>query len=160
MSDILSNWYPYIKALHIMSVIAWMAGLFYLPRLFVHHVETAGLSGPSHDLFIVMEEKLLRVIMNPAMIDLAVWHPAGDDTGDCRLGHGLAVDQGAVGAGNDRVSHVAVAPAAELCRGRGAENRPHVSHDERTADAADGRDRAVGGGEVLILLTLAVLLPI
>tara|TARA_R110002126_G_scaffold83720_1_gene204097 strand:- start:387 stop:836 length:450 start_codon:yes stop_codon:yes gene_type:complete len=68
MTDILSNWYPYIKALHIMSVIAWMAGLFYLPRLFVHHVETAGLSGPSHDLFLVMEEKLLRVIMNPAMI--------------------------------------------------------------------------------------------
>ena len=48
-----------------------MAGLFYLPRLFVHHVETAGLSGPSHNLFLVMEEKLLRVIMNPAMI--ATW---------------------------------------------------------------------------------------
>jgi putative membrane protein len=68
MSDILSNWYPYIKAMHIMSVIAWMAGLFYLPRLFVHHIETAGLQGPSHDLFIIMEDKLLRVIMNPAMI--------------------------------------------------------------------------------------------
>ncbi len=68
MTDILSNWYLYFKALHIMSVIAWMAGLFYLPRLFVHHVETAGLDGPSHDLFVVMENKLLRLIMNPAMI--------------------------------------------------------------------------------------------
>ncbi|MCR8825468.1 CopD family protein [Pseudosulfitobacter koreensis] len=68
MTDFLINWYLYIKALHIMSVIAWMAGLFYLPRLFVHHVETAGQTGPSHDLFIVMENKLLRVIMNPAMI--------------------------------------------------------------------------------------------
>lgn len=71
MSDLLALMYPWIKAFHIMSVIAWMAGLFYLPRLFVYHTETVGQSGETHDLFQTMELKLLRVIMNPAMI--ATW---------------------------------------------------------------------------------------
>lgn len=68
MSDILSIIYPWVKAFHIMAVIAWMAGLFYLPRLFVYHAEQVGQSGETHGLFQVMEMKLLRVIMNPAMI--------------------------------------------------------------------------------------------
>jgi putative membrane protein len=71
MTDLLSALYPWTKALHIMSVISWMAGLFYLPRLFVHHVERAGMTGEMHDTFAMMEHKLLRVIMNPAMI--ATW---------------------------------------------------------------------------------------
>jgi putative membrane protein len=60
--------YPWIKAIHIMAVIAWMAGLFYLPRLFVYHVERAVHGSDLDQVFQVMEEKLLRVIMNPAMI--------------------------------------------------------------------------------------------
>ncbi|MEP2642637.1 protoporphyrinogen oxidase HemJ [Roseobacter sp.] len=71
MSDFLSNAYPWIKAFHIMAVIAWMAGLFYLPRLFVYHVEQVGQDGETHQLFQTMELKLLRVIMNPAM--MATW---------------------------------------------------------------------------------------
>jgi len=71
MAEILSSLYPWTKAFHIVSVIAWMAGLFYLPRLFVHHVERAGQEGKTHETFLVMEQKLLRVIMNPAMI--ATW---------------------------------------------------------------------------------------
>lgn len=71
MAEILANTYPWVKALHIVSVISWMAGLFYLPRLFVHHVERAGADGGTHEIFTMMEEKLLRVIMNPAMI--ATW---------------------------------------------------------------------------------------
>lgn len=70
---VLADAYLWLKAFHIMSVIAWMAGLFYLPRLFVHHVErsTPG-SGEELDVtFQMMERKLLRVIMNPAMI--AAW---------------------------------------------------------------------------------------
>ena len=71
MSDILSIAYPWIKALHIMSVIAWMAGLFYLPRLFVYHTEQSQ-PGDSRDVvFQVMEYKLLRYIMRPSMI--ATW---------------------------------------------------------------------------------------
>lgn len=66
----LSDWYLWIKAFHIMSVIAWMAGLFYLPRLFVYHVERGRGIEPSAS-FEIMEARLLRAIMNPAMI--ATW---------------------------------------------------------------------------------------
>lgn len=59
--------YPWIKACHIISVVAWMAGLFYLPRLFVYHAESAHGSGAS-ETFKVMERRLLRGIMNPAML--------------------------------------------------------------------------------------------
>lgn len=51
-----------------MAVIAWMAGLFYLPRLFVHHVERAAIGTEMSETFKMMEYKLLKVIMNPAMI--------------------------------------------------------------------------------------------
>lgn len=71
MTDLLAIGYPWIKSFHIMSVIAWMAGLFYLPRLYVYHTEQVGQSGETHLLFQTMELKLLRVIMNPAMI--ATW---------------------------------------------------------------------------------------
>jgi putative membrane protein len=61
--------YPWIKALHVISVIAWMAGLFYLPRLFVYH---AGKGGAAlHGTFVVMERRLMRAIMTPAMV--ATW---------------------------------------------------------------------------------------
>lgn len=71
MGDWLATAYPWIKAFHIMSVIAWMAALFYLPRLYVYHSEQVGVEGPTHELFQTMELKLLKVIMNPAMI--ATW---------------------------------------------------------------------------------------
>ena len=67
----MAAFYPWLKALHVISVIAWMAGLFYLPRLFVYHVEKVGFSGPVHEMFQTMERRLLKAIMNPAMI--AAW---------------------------------------------------------------------------------------
>lgn len=69
--DILSTLYPWIKALHVISVISWMAGLLYLPRLFVYHTESVAKKGETDQLFQMMEQKLLRLIMNPAMI--ATW---------------------------------------------------------------------------------------
>lgn len=54
-----------------MAVISWMAGIFYLPRLFVHHTEKVSVGGDTDALFQMMEMKLLRVIMNPAMV--ATW---------------------------------------------------------------------------------------
>ncbi|MEM6310186.1 MAG: protoporphyrinogen oxidase HemJ [Pseudomonadota bacterium] len=66
--DIFAPYYDWIKAVHIMAVIAWMAGLFYLPRLFVYHAERASVGSELDETFQVMEGKLLRVIMNPAMI--------------------------------------------------------------------------------------------
>lgn len=69
--DVLVSVYPWVKALHVISVISWMAGLFYLPRLFVYHAESVNQNSEAHQLFQTMERKLLRVIMNPAMI--ATW---------------------------------------------------------------------------------------
>ena len=59
--------FPWIKALHILSVIAWMAGLLYLPRLFVYHAG-AQVGSEMAETFKVMERRLLRGIMTPAMI--------------------------------------------------------------------------------------------
>lgn len=67
MTDLLASAYPWVKAIHVMSVLAWMAGLFYLPRLFVYHTERGRAPEPA-DSFVIMEDKLLRVIMQPAMI--------------------------------------------------------------------------------------------
>ena len=68
MTDFLSLAYPWVKSLHVMAVISWMAGLFYLPRLFVYHAERGQNGGEPAQSFQIMEEKLLRVIMNPAMV--------------------------------------------------------------------------------------------
>src|SRR5262245_29342690 len=61
------EFYPWVKALHIIAVIAWMAGMLYLPRLFVYHADAAPGSDKS-ETFKVMERRLLRAIINPAMV--------------------------------------------------------------------------------------------
>ena len=68
MTDLLSTLYPWIKSLHVMAVLSWMAGLFYLPRLFVYHAERRDRGEEPAASFRIMEDKLLRMIMNPAMI--------------------------------------------------------------------------------------------
>ena len=65
--DFLAGYYVWIKALHIISVIFWMAGMAYLPRLFVYHAEAAPGSDKA-ETFKIMERRLLRGIVNPAMI--------------------------------------------------------------------------------------------
>jgi protoporphyrinogen IX oxidase len=76
-----SGLYPWLKAFHVIAVIAWMAGMLYLPRLFVYHCEAEAGSRQS-ETFKVMERRLLRAIINPAMV--ATWV----------LGLWLAWDQG------------------------------------------------------------------
>ena len=61
------GFYPWAKAIHVIAVIAWMAGMLYLPRLFVYHVDAVKGSVQS-ETFKVMERRLLRGIINPAMI--------------------------------------------------------------------------------------------
>jgi len=78
--------YEWVKALHIVSVISWMAGMLYLPRLFVYHC-AAGKGSVQSEIFKVMERRLLRAIMNPAMIGTWIfglalvwmggWHQSG-----------------------------------------------------------------------------------
>jgi putative membrane protein len=60
------NLYLTLKAIHVIAVISWMVGLLYLPRLFVYHVENNSLE--SSKIFKVMEKRLMKIIMNPAMI--------------------------------------------------------------------------------------------
>ena len=69
--EFLIDLYPWTKSLHVISVIAWMAGIFYLPRLFVYHTEQVQTGSETDEMFQVMERRLLRAIMNPAMV--ATW---------------------------------------------------------------------------------------
>ena len=64
--DVLEQFYPWIKSLHVIAVIAWMAGMLYLPRLFVYHAD-AEVGSDKSETFKLMERRLLRAIINPAM---------------------------------------------------------------------------------------------
>ena len=66
----MTNIYLFIKALHIISFTAWMAGMFYLPRIFVYHSEKK-LDIVTYEKFLIMEKKLIKIIMTPAM--LSTW---------------------------------------------------------------------------------------
>lgn len=63
----MGQYYEWIKALHVISVISWMAGMLYMPRLFVYHTK-AEVGSEMDKTFQVMEKKLLRIIITPAMI--------------------------------------------------------------------------------------------
>lgn len=73
MNEILMDLYPWLKVGHVVSLVAWMAGMFYLPRLFVYHAEKASVDSELDRTFQVMERRLLRLIMNPAMISTWVF---------------------------------------------------------------------------------------
>jgi putative membrane protein len=70
MFEALNPYYPWIKAFHIIAVISWMAGMLYLPRLFFYHCDVTP-GTPESERFKTMERRLLRIIVNPALI--AVW---------------------------------------------------------------------------------------
>lgn len=71
ITDWLTDWYLVTKSLHVISVITWMAGIFYLPRLFVYHAEQVETGTRTDTMFQTMERRLLRGIMNPSLI--ATW---------------------------------------------------------------------------------------
>jgi putative membrane protein len=75
--------YLTLKAIHIIAVVSWMVGLLYLPRLFVYHVENS--NDQTSKIFKVMEKRLMKIIMNPAMIvtwitGLSIWWILGLET--------------------------------------------------------------------------------
>jgi len=74
MREFLLAIYPWIKALHLAAVVAFMAGMMYLPRLFIYHHQ-AGKGGEAERLFVMMERRLLKGIVNPAIV--LVWVFAG-----------------------------------------------------------------------------------
>lgn len=67
MEDFLDGYYDLLRCLHIISVMAWMAGMLYLPRLFVYHVK-AEKGGELSETLKIMERRLLKIIINPAMV--------------------------------------------------------------------------------------------
>lgn len=70
MADFLTGIYLWIKATHLIAIIAWMAGMMYLPRLFIYHHQSEK-GGEAEAKFVIMERRLLKGIINPSMI--AVW---------------------------------------------------------------------------------------
>lgn len=70
MADFLTEIYLWIKATHLIAIIAWMAGMMYLPRLFIYHHQSEK-GGEAEAKFVIMERRLLKGIINPSMI--AVW---------------------------------------------------------------------------------------
>jgi len=79
--------YLLLKSLHIMAVIAWLAGLFYLPRLFVYHAD-AKLGSEMSETFKIMERRLLKAIMTPAMLvswALGLWLAFGEGAIDWKI---------------------------------------------------------------------------
>jgi putative membrane protein len=86
MQELLAPWYLWLKAGHVIFVIFWMAGLFMLPRLFIYHQETAP-GAPEEAQWVARERRLLKIILQPAMI--VVWV----------LGIALALASGAFGQG-------------------------------------------------------------
>jgi protoporphyrinogen IX oxidase len=87
---VVASFYLWFKALHIVSVIAWMAGMLYLPRLFVYHA-TATPGSELSETLKVMERRLLRAIINPAMVATWVFGLAAATAGDLWLAHWLHV---------------------------------------------------------------------
>ena len=67
MRDFLLGYYDWLRAFHVIAVIAWMAGMLYLPRLYVYHCGAAP-GTPASEMLKVMERRLLKAIINPAMI--------------------------------------------------------------------------------------------
>lgn len=70
MQHFILEYYLWVKSLHIIAMVAWMAGMLYLPRLFIYHCGAA-VGSEMSETFKVMERKLMRIIINPAMI--ATW---------------------------------------------------------------------------------------
>ena len=128
MTDIMTAVYPWTKALHIVSMVAWMAGLFYMPRIFVYHAERGGESGEISEVFKVMEAKLLRLIMTPAMISTWVF------------GITLSATPGLIGWGQDfwiylkimAVLGLTLVPPLAALRGKTSRGTPIRAPDARS----------------------------
>lgn len=67
MTDFFTEYYLWFLSLHIIAVISWMAGMFYMPRLFVYHTRL-DVGSDASEMFKEMELKLIRIIINPAMV--------------------------------------------------------------------------------------------
>jgi putative membrane protein len=137
--------YLWVKALHIIAVIAWMAGMLYLPRLYVYHC-TAEAGSVQSETFKVMERRLLRAITNPAMI--ASWV----------LGLLLAAHLDAWGETwfQGKLALLLGMQLIHAGYARWRRQRGLLPGHERGADRADDRHRDPGGGRAVLVPTFRV----
>ena len=137
--------YPWIKSFHVISMVAWMAGMFYLPRLFVYHCDTKPGSTDS-ERFKVMEYRLLKQIINPAMIAtfafgiLLILTP-----GVITLDRGLVVRETDLPGAADRPARCDVEMAARVHGGSQYTIATVLSDRQRNTDRPAGGDRDHGG---------------
>ena len=107
MKTFLADYYLWFKALHVIAVIAWMSGMFYLPRLFVYHCETTP-GAPDYQRFCIMERCLLKAIMTPALVVVwlagltIAWLGGWFDAGWLQMKMGLVLGLSAVHGANIR----------------------------------------------------------
>lgn len=149
MFDALSAAYPWTKSLHIVAVISWMAGLFYLPRLFVYHAERAAPGSETSETFKIMERKLLRLIMNPAMI--ATW----------LLGIALALTPGLVdwGAGWFYVKLVGVSALTYFHHWLGWRRKDFLADRNRTSGRTFRLANELPLAALLVIVVMVVVRP-
>ena len=139
----------WLKALHVIAVIAWMAGLLYLPRLFVYHADAEPGSEQS-ETFKVMERRLLRVIMNPAMIVVWITGPW--------LAWGQGMLHGRLAAGQVRAGawlltgyhHALGRWRKDFAADRNTRSVSVLPDRQRGADGADDRHRHTGDREAFL----------
>ena len=140
-------YYDVIKALHILSVISWMVGLLYLPRIFVYHADTE-IGTLRAETFKVMERRLLKSIMTPAMIAsfiFGIWMIA--------LNHGLVFEAWFQ-------IKVAVVLALAACHGKFSKMRRLLENDVQPLSSKTYRIwNEVPTGLMIIIVFMAVLKP-
>lgn len=146
----LAEYYLLIKALHVISIISWMAGLLYLPRLFVYHTQVE-VGSEASEKFKVMERRLLRAIMTPAMIASWLFGLLILATGVIDLTGGLAACQDSVGGAADHCPHGDGVVAARLCRGPQSPAGAVLPFRKRGTDPADGRYCSAGDSEAFLI---------
>ena len=140
--------YLWLKALHIIAVISWMAGMLYLPRLFVYHTQVA-VGSEASELFKIMERKLMRVIINPAMI--ATWI----------LGIWLGIVTGAFGPGNGWLhAKLAMVVGLQICHAMMSRYRKAFERDRNTKSERFFRlFNEIPAVLMVVIVLLAVLKP-
>jgi protoporphyrinogen IX oxidase len=150
MEQFLTWAYPWIKSAHIIGAISWMAGLLYLPRLFVYHVEECKPGSETADTFKIMERRLFKFIMVPAMA--ATWG----------MGLCLVFTPGVVDIADDTWFHIKFAAilALTVCHFWLGKRRKEFYYDANTRSARTYRlVNEVPTFLMIVIVIMAVVKP-
>ena len=145
--DLIALYYLPLKAIHILFVIAWMAGIMYLPRLFAYHARHAD-NPHLYGVFLTMEQRLLRIIRH-----LCLWHTFVMGSGSYRLGSRLDPSEACACVCAGRVSRTDGFVVEGLSASAQHALRKIFSSHERSSLFPHNRHRVPGGVEVLLTPT-------